>query len=227
MSEKPHLISHELCPYVQRAVIVLTEKQVPFERTDIDLSAKPDWFLDLSPMGRVPVLRIGGTTLFESQVIADYLDDVTPGSLYPLDPLEKARHRAWIAFASETLNAIGAFYSAPDAAAFDAKRDALAARFNLVDREVDGPYFAGTSYHLVDGVWGTVFRYLDVFDTIADFGLLTDAPVASLWREWIRRRPSDREAPSPNYAERLMDFLKDRDSHISTLIRSAEHVPAG
>ncbi len=218
MSAKPHLISHALCPYVQRAVIVLTEKQVPFERTDIDLRAKPDWFLDLSPMGRVPVLWVGGTTLFESQVIADYLDEVTPGSLYPGDPLEKARHRAWIAFASETLNAIGAFYSAPDASAFDARRDALAAQFNRVEPEIAGPYFAGSAYHLVDGVWGTVFRYLDVFDTIADFGLLADAPVARLWRDWIRDRPSDRKAASPDYAERLTAFLKSRNSHIATLV---------
>lgn len=218
MSAEPHLISHVLCPYVQRAVIVLTEKQVPFRRTDIDLRAKPDWFLDLSPMGRVPVLRIGGTTLFESQVIADYLDEVTPGSLYPDDPLEKARHRAWIAFASETLNAIGAFYSAPDEAAFDARREALAAQFNRVEQEIAGPYFAGTGYHLVDGVWGTVFRYLDVFDTIADFGLLAEAPVARMWRDWIRRRPSDRKASSPDYAERLMEFLKSRTSHIASLV---------
>ena len=40
------LISHKLCPYVQRAVIALTEKGVAFERIDIDLANKPDWFLE-------------------------------------------------------------------------------------------------------------------------------------------------------------------------------------
>jgi glutathione S-transferase len=50
------LISHKLCPYVQRAVIALTEKGVPFERIDIDLANKPDWFLKISPLGKVPVL---------------------------------------------------------------------------------------------------------------------------------------------------------------------------
>ena len=51
------LISHKLCPYVQRAVIALNEKGVPFERIDIDLANKPDWFLKISPLGKVPVLR--------------------------------------------------------------------------------------------------------------------------------------------------------------------------
>ena len=60
MTEKLKLISHKLCPYVQRAVISLTEKGVPFERIDIDLDNKPDWFLKISPLGKVPVLQAEG-----------------------------------------------------------------------------------------------------------------------------------------------------------------------
>src|SRR6187455_154498 len=71
------LISHKLCPYVQRAVIALHEKGVPFERIDIDLANKPDWFLKISPLGKVPVLRVasdeGEVALFESNVICEYI----------------------------------------------------------------------------------------------------------------------------------------------------------
>ncbi len=42
---KFHLISFALCPYVQRAAILLAEKGVEFERINIDLANKPDWFL--------------------------------------------------------------------------------------------------------------------------------------------------------------------------------------
>ena len=74
MTPKLTLISHKLCPYVQRAVIALNEKGVPFERIDIDLGNKPDWFLKISPLGKVPVLRVasaeGEVALFESNVIA-------------------------------------------------------------------------------------------------------------------------------------------------------------
>ena len=45
MTEKLVLVSHHLCPYVQRAAISLTEKGVPFERRNVDLANKPDWFL--------------------------------------------------------------------------------------------------------------------------------------------------------------------------------------
>jgi glutathione S-transferase len=50
------LVSHHLCPYVQRAAIVLTEKGVSFKRTLIDLDNKPDWFKAISPLGKVPLL---------------------------------------------------------------------------------------------------------------------------------------------------------------------------
>ena len=53
------LISHKLCPYVQRAVIALTEKGIAFERIDIDLVHKPEWFLAISPLGKTPVLKVG------------------------------------------------------------------------------------------------------------------------------------------------------------------------
>jgi glutathione S-transferase len=69
------LISHALCPYVQRAAIVLAEKGIAFERRDIDLANKPDWFLAVSPLGKTPVLLVDGEAIFESAVICEYLED--------------------------------------------------------------------------------------------------------------------------------------------------------
>lgn len=80
------LISHTLCPYVQRAVIALTEKGVPFKRIDIDLANKPDWFKALSPLGKTPVLQVGETAIFESAVILEYLEETQPHPLHPSDP---------------------------------------------------------------------------------------------------------------------------------------------
>ncbi len=79
MTEKLKLISHKLCPYVQRAVISLTEKGVPFQRIDIDLDNKPEWFLKISPLGKVPVLQVGDKVVFESAVILEYLEETQPG----------------------------------------------------------------------------------------------------------------------------------------------------
>jgi len=122
----PILISHTMCPYVQRAAIALTEKAVAFERVYVDLSNKPDWFKAISPLGKVPLLRVrrggdeveGGdeVVLFESVAILEYLEDTQPHPLHPADPVVRARHRAWMEVGSSMLNDIGGFYSAPDAA---------------------------------------------------------------------------------------------------------------
>ena len=217
-----HLISHHLCPYVQRAVIVLSEKNIPHERTYIDLANKPDWFQTLSPLGRVPVLQTNGAVLFESQVIAEYLDEVTPGSLHPTDPLDKARHRSWIEFGSETLNAIGGFYNASDAATFEEKRTVLRRKFEQIEREIAGPFFAGEAFHVIDGVWGTIFRYFDVFDRITDFGAMTDLDNVQAWRMTLAQRPSIVNAAPEGYPERLEHFLlRNRKSYLSRLIGDA------
>jgi len=213
-----HLISHDLCPYVQRAVIVLTEKQIEHRRSYIDLANKPDWFAKLSPLGRVPVLETGGAVVFESQVIAEYLDEITAGSLHPSDPLEKARHRSWIEFGSETLNAIGAFYNAPDAETFEVQATALRDKLVRIEQEIEGPFFAGEDFHMVDGVWGTIFRYFDTFDKMLDRKILDGLGVIEGWRNTIAARPSVQNAAPDGYPARLEVFLKRRQSYIARFI---------
>ena len=119
------LISHALCPYVQRAVIALAEKGVAFERIDVDLAAKPDWFRAISPLGKVPVLRVGDAAIFESAVILEYLEETQPRPLHPADALGRAEHRSWIEFGSAVLNDIAGMYGAPDEAAFALKVGSL------------------------------------------------------------------------------------------------------
>ena len=97
------LISFKTCPFVQRAAITLGYKEVEHKVTFIDLADPPDWFLKISPLAKVPVLRVDGEILFESAVINEYLDDITGGELQPKDPLARAKNRAWIEFASNML----------------------------------------------------------------------------------------------------------------------------
>jgi glutathione S-transferase len=212
------LISHKLCPYVQRAVIALTEKSVGFERIDIDLANKPDWFLAISPLGKTPVLQVGDKAIFESAVILEYLEETEPKPLHPADPFVRAEHRGWIEFGSSVLGDIAGFYAAPDDAAFKAKMSQLEQRFaRLETRVVASPWFDGESFSLVDAVFGPVFRYFDVFDEIADFGILAGKPKLALWRQSLAARPSVRSAVSADYPALLHAFIARRHSWLSGL----------
>jgi glutathione S-transferase len=213
------LISHVLCPYVQRAVISLTEKQVPFEHIDIDLAAKPRWFTAISPLGKTPVLQVGDTAIFESAVILEYLEETQAFPLHPGDPLRRAERRAWIEFGSALLNDIAGFYSAADETAFAQKTKALAGKFERLEARLGArPYFDGERFSLVDVVFGPIFRYFNAFDRIGDFGVLAGKSKVAAYRQALSTRPSVRNAVAPDYNARLWIFLQARNSHLSRTI---------
>ncbi len=216
------LVSHVLCPYVQRAAIVLKEKGVPFERRDVDLTQKPDWFLACSPLGKTPVLLVGDEAIFESAVICEYLDESLAPRLHPDRPLERARHRAWMEFGSSLLNTIGAFYNAKDADGLAAQVKQIRTRMEQLEAVLGaGPYFAGCRFSLVDAVFGPVFRYFEVLEEIKDFGFFDGLPKVVAWRVQLAQHPSVRAATDARYPQLLRDFLRNRNSVLSKLIENA------
>jgi glutathione S-transferase len=210
------LVSHALCPYVQRAAIVLAEKGVPFERRDIDLSNKPGWFLEVSPLGKTPVLLVDGEAIFESAVICEYLEDTTLPRLHPANALQRAQHRSWMEFGSALLNLIAAFYNAPDEPSLLARAAEIRSRLRQVEAALgEGPYFAGAAFSLVDAVFGPVWRYFEAFDAIGEFGFRDGLPKVQRWRQVLAARPSVADAVRPDYMELLRSFLLARHSALS------------
>ncbi len=213
------LVSHHLCPYVQRAAIPLVEKGVPFERRTIDLAAKPDWFLALSPLGKVPLLLVrqpdgSEVVLFESAVICEYLEDTeTSTPLHPADPLARAQHRGWMEFGSSILGDLWGFETAKDAGTYEAKREALIDKFARVEAALgDGPFFAGETFSLVDAVFAPIFRYFDTFDTITPTGVFDGLAKVARWRTALAARQSVKDAVAEDYPARLRVFLEQHDA---------------
>lgn len=201
------LVSFDLCPYVQRAAIVLAEKGVPFQRIDIDLANKPDWFLALSPTGRVPLLKVGDEVLFESAAIVEYLDETHVPRLHPQDPILRARHRAWMDQGSAVLSDIWTLETTADPAAFDRAAASVRARLQKVAEAMgDGAWFGGAQFSLVDAVFAPVFRYLDLFAAEADLPLVPEALAG--WRARLGARPSVQGAVVPDYTDRLRRFIR-------------------
>jgi glutathione S-transferase len=218
------LISHKLCPYVQRAVIALHEKGVPFERIDIDLANKPDWFLKISPLGKVPVLVVTGddgkeVALFESNVICEYIEETQGGAkLHPENALTRAEHRAWMEFGSAILGDLWGLETATDAGAFESKRQAVTAKFARVEAALGaGPFFAGDKFSLVDAVFAPIFRYFNLFDQLTDLAVFTHTPKLRAWRSALAQRPSVRSAVSPEYPALLHAFLVGHRAHMLKL----------
>ena len=216
------LISHPLCPFVQRAAIVLLEKGVAFDRVNVDLSAKPDWFLALSPTGKVPVLKVHqpngeDAILFESVVICEYLNETQGGAaMYPDDALLRARHRAWIEFATQTFTEGWQVLHAKDIATADAKRAAFRDRLSKIEAELgDGPYFAGADFGLVDAVYAPLFRYFGITDPeVADL-IFAGLPRVTAWRAALAERSSVQNAVIDTYPDLFRDHLRQQGAMIA------------
>lgn len=213
------LISHALCPYVQRVAIVLAEKGIAFERRDVDLASKPAWFLQVSPLGKTPVLLVGDEPIFESNVICEYLEEIAVPRLHPDDPLQRARHRAWIEFGSNILDGIASFYNAATASALEDRGRELRERFAHLEQALgEGPYFAGQCFSIVDAAFGPIFRY---FDSIDDFGILSGLPKTGAWRLALSQRASVRTTVAADHGERLREFMERRGSALSRRLATA------
>jgi glutathione S-transferase len=219
------LISNLLCPYTQRAAIQLAEKGLDFRRTYIDLADKPDWFLQLSPLGKVPVLRVGNVAILETNAICEYIEDVAGdrAPMWPADPLARAGHRAWAEFASAVIGDVFGFYMAPDEAMFERKRSELSGRFAQLERLLAGAgtYFDGERFGLVDAAFAPIFRLLDTFDQLGDFRLLQGLPDTVAYRARLAARHSVRTAVVPDYGRIFLRYLAGRGSRMAALAKSA------
>jgi len=174
---------------------------VPFERRDIDLTNKPDWFDKLSPLGKVPILVVDDqSVLFESSVIAQYVDEISGRKLLATDPLRKYGQLAWMEFASQLIADIGRLYSANNQSAVD-----------------DGPWFAGSRFSLVDAAFAPAFRYFDSIEALTGDDYFGQTPKLAQWRDALSKRRSVVDAVSADYPQRLRSFLALRDSFIGHL----------
>lgn len=150
---KIRLYSMRFCPYAQRIHLVLDTKKIPYDVVYVNLTQKPEWLLEKSHSGKVPCIELeGGETLYESLIIAEYLDEAYPqNKLYPTNPLAKAKDKLLIEKFNEVINNMYKLYAETtiDRDLFD---EALCS-LDFFDRELvkrRTPFFGGNSPGMLD-----------------------------------------------------------------------------
>jgi glutathione S-transferase len=199
------LFSMPLCPFAHRVRLVLTEKDIAYHLTEIDLKHKPEAFLKVSPYGKVPALRHGDTHICESAIINEYLDEAFPEQpLLPRAPAERARARFWIEFANSRLFAVTAslLYGAHRRNRLPALQQIAAAlRFMeteaLAKRPADAQYWLGQKLSLVDLTFYPWFEQLAALEHFRDVRMPHDAQQLVRWREAVAKRSSVRTIAKP------------------------------
>ena len=174
---------------MQRAVIVLRAKSIPFEVTYIDLRNKPDWFLEISPHGKVPVLKVDDEVLFESNAIAEYLDEAEAPALHPVDLVKRARNRAWTDFVPTFAAGLSGIYYAKDAQRQAERESTARQRLDKIEtaladeRGNNGPFFNGPDLSLVDAAYAPFLQRFLYVDQWLESGLFQDYPLVRAWAQ--------------------------------------------
>ena len=220
------LVSFKTCPWVQRAAIVLREKQVPFEFRHIDPDNRPDWFHAISPHKKVPVLRLDDrVSLFESNAIAEFLDETIAPRLHPADPVARAVNRAWTDYLPTFAAAISAAAYADNEAEFAKAAAQIPVPFERLEKALEtqgsGPFFNGAAYALVDAAYAPFLQRYYFLDRVKPLGHIEAFPRLKAWAAALLARPSTHSFPPAEFEALYREGLKRRKKWVAQFVDAA------
>jgi glutathione S-transferase len=220
--EKPRLISFKLCPYVQRSVITLLEKKVDFKLEFIDIHNKPDWFLKLSPLGRVPILETNKGILFESAVINEYLDEIYQPSLHPSDPFLKAENRSWIEFSSGLLVDQYNVSLTKDKEEFTKLKSTIQEKLLRLEAKLPNSsksslFFNGDKFSLIDAGSAPLLQRFRFLENASQERFLT-TPKILQWTETLLAKESVQKSILPEVEKEYIEYIITANSYFASNI---------
>lgn len=210
------VISHSICPFVQRVTAALEAMGMPYEIEFIELSVMPDWFLEISPNGQVPVLVTNnGVPLFESDAIVEYLDEITPPLERDVTPEQRALDRAWAYQATKHYLPQCSTMSSRDEATFIDRNAKLQKLFAKAEEALgNGPFFKGETLSNVDIAWLPLLHRANIVCEHTGFDFVADYPKVSAWQQALVTLPVTNKSVSPQFEERFTSYYLSEATHL-------------
>lgn len=178
------IVSFKICPFVQRVTALLEHKGAAYTIEYINLSNKPQWFLEASPNGQVPILITDdGQVLFESDAIVEFIDEVVGEPLFDPNPVKKAQERAWSYLASKHYLVQCSTQRSSDAATLAERSRKLNTAFAKIQTQLgDAPFIGGHTLSMVDIAWTTLLHRTEIIERCSGYDFLADFPRLQAWR---------------------------------------------
>lgn len=211
------LFSFEACPFAQRTRMLMIEKDIDFSLTEVDLYNRPDWWDELSPYGKVPLLRHNGDIVYESRIINEYLEEAFPEpALLPQDVMRRAKARIWIDYVDSYL--LPALHCLIADSGNEEKqlenRKTVEEKFLLLEHEglrklSDGPFFMGSDVTLVDLQLMPFIERFPCYEELWGASIPKDCARLHQWIEAMQARASHKQ--TVNTFEYHMERYKKYD----------------
>jgi glutathione S-transferase len=200
-------------------MITLLVKNIPFDITYIDINDPPAWFMDISPFGKVPVLRTDDSILFESSVINEYLDEITPPSMHPKDPLQKAKNRAWIEYGSSLNFAQHDLYWSKDQEEFHKYFQQIRRHLERLEQQItETPYFNGAALSLVDVAYAPLLMRFKLVEGLYASGIIQGLPNLQHWSDELTALEPVQKSVVANFNDLYIGAIEKADGYMSQFL---------
>jgi len=210
------IVSFKICPFVQRITALLEAKEVPYDIEYISLSDKPLWFLKLAPNGQVPLLITeSDEAIFESDAIAEYIDDISTPLEAELTPVQHAKNRAWSYQASKHyLVQCSAQRSGTEVTLLE-RTAGLTKAFTKAEAAMsDGPYFNGTTLGNVDMAWLPLLHRAALIEKHTCYDFIRGLPKVKAWQSALLNTGLAEKSVSEDFELRFTDFYLSESTYL-------------
>lgn len=210
------VVSFKVCPFVQRVTALLELKNADYDIDYIDLSEKPQWFLDVSPHGQVPILILDdGRVLFESEAIVEYIDEAIGAPVSSADLVQKAQDRAWSYLASKNYLVQCGAQRSPDKNTLNERCAVLSKAFEKIEKRLgDGPFFTSDSVGMVDIAWITILHRASIIERYSGFDFIDGFPKIKRWQKALLATGLAENSVAADFEERFTAFYLSEASYL-------------
>ena len=212
------VVSFKICPFVQRVTALLEAKRIPYEVEYISLRDKPQWFLDMSPNAQVPVfITDSGITLFESEAIVEYLDEVSSPIEDNISPEQRAIDRAWGYMAAKNYLTQCSMMRSRDQDTLTKRSENLIGIFAKAESVLKkGPFFKGKTISNVDIAWLPLLHRANIILKHTGYDLLSNYPKVQAWQQSIMKTDIVKKSVSDDFENRFADFYLSDETYLGT-----------
>lgn len=214
------IVSYKICPFVQRVLCVAELKGIKYDVTYISLMNKPEWFLEKSPFGKVPILIEDQGTLFDSNAISEYLEEQYPSKLHPDSAFLRATHRSWIGLAAQNYLVQCSAQRSPTKEKLIENKKELDKAFAKMEVFIsEEPYFSGHKISMVDAAWFVLLHRTEIIRKYSGFDFLIDFQKLSKWRKTLMENASLLQSVSNDFEAEFLNFYLNENTYLGQLMR--------
>ncbi len=215
---KLELISFKLCPFAQCAIILLNKQKLAFELNYINSINLPNWFKQISPTGKVPLLKANDKIIFESSVITEFINDISKTNLHPSDPIQKAKNRSWIQFSSTLFDDLFDVITGDKEKFYTSKKSLFDKLSKIETVKNSSQFFNGDNFSIIDATFAPIFMRLSWINKFTNNTLSFDRLTnISAWSQDLLQVDIVKNSVVKSLDDVYYSNIEARKGHISTL----------